>query len=312
MQIFIILTFCLYFPCFSAYCSTEDTHKLDVVTSFSILQDLVERLGQQHVQVVNLVPRNNDAHTYQPRPSDVIAVNNADLVIYNGLGFEGWIKRLFEQPDSHATQVIASKGVTPLQHDTQVDPHAWQSFSNIRIYVDNISRALTNARPKYNDDFERYRLNYLQQLDILEKQLHQSLKSIPKQQRLVVTSHDAFAYLGREFDIQFIAPLGLSLDEEASAQDVAKVIEQIRQRKISAIFIENITSPRLLQQITTETNATIGGRLFSDALSEVNGPADGYLKMMHHNIQSLIDAFRSKTKMSPLHLSPSKGVQNAN
>ncbi|MFT4776133.1 MAG: zinc/manganese transport system substrate-binding protein [Oleispira sp.] len=262
-----------------------------VVTSFSILEDLVNTLGGEHVVVANLVDRNQDAHTYQPKPSDAVAIAKADLVVFNGLAFEGWITRLIKNSGYKNKQLIASDGVNAINHGEEIDPHAWQSFDNIRVYIQNITHTLITLRPQHKDDFTQRQQQYLNTLNALENSLLKELADIPRNKRIVVTSHDAFGYLEREFDIRFLAPLGLSVEVEASAQDVANVIDQIREQNVKALFVENINSPRLLERIASETNAVIGGRLYSDALSDVEGPAGTYLKMMKHNVSALITAF---------------------
>ena len=261
------------------------------MTSFSILQDLVITLGGDHVSVVNLVGENSDAHTYQPKPSDAIAIASADLVVFNGLAFEGWMARLIENSGYKNQQLIASLGVDAITRGKESDPHAWQSFRNIRVYIHNITRMLVALRPQHAEELAQRQRRYLNALNALERRLIERIAGIPAQQRIVVTSHDAFGYLGREFDIQFLAPLGLSIDVEASAADVAAIIDQIRKRRVQALFVENINDPRLLQRIAAETGVAIGGRLYSDALSEAHGPAGTYLDMMRHNVESLISAF---------------------
>jgi zinc/manganese transport system substrate-binding protein len=272
--------------------SANDT-KLRVVTSFSILQDLVQELGGEYVSVTNLVSRNSDAHMYQPKPSDAVAIAKADLVVFNGLEFEGWMTRLIKNSDYKNKQLIASKGVNAITNGKEVDPHAWQSFNNIRIYTQNITDGLIELRPQYANEFKARQTQYLLSLNTLEKKLVVQLASIPQNKRIVVTSHDAFGYLAREFDIQVYAPLGFSIEVEASAEDVAAIIKQIRKQNVKALFVENINNPRLLQRIAAETHVEIGGRLYSDALSEVNEPADTYLNMMQYNVESLIRAFNA-------------------
>jgi zinc/manganese transport system substrate-binding protein len=282
--------FKLIFLCllFLVNIASANESSIRVVTSFSILEDLVKELGGQYVNVVNLVDRNSDAHTYQPKPSDAVAIAKADLVIFNGLGFEGWIPRLIKNSGYKNKQIIASKGVDAIKNGKETDPHAWQSFHNIRLYVQNISQMLIQLRPQYSEVLTKRQQKYIDSLNDLEINLKEQLVKIPVSKRIVVTSHDAFGYLGREFKIQFLAPLGLSLEVEASAEDVATIIDQIREQNVKALFVENINNPRLLELISAETNVAIGGRLYSDALSEVKGPAGTYLKMMRHNIESLI------------------------
>ena len=286
--------FKLYFLCailFLANAASANDSSLRVVTSFSILEDLVKELGGESVNVVNLVGRNSDAHMYQPKPSDAIAIANADLVIFNGLEFEGWIMRLIKNSGYKNKQLIASKGVVAVRNGDEIDPHAWQSFHNIRAYIQNITHTLISLRPDHANEFTLRQKKYLDALNKLEQRLVEKMSMIPPNKRVVVTSHDAFGYLGREFDIRFLTPLGLSLDVEASAEDVASVIDQIRKHNVKALCVENVNNPRLLQRIAAETNISIAGRLYSDALSEVGGPADTYLNMMEYNVESLISAF---------------------
>jgi zinc/manganese transport system substrate-binding protein len=213
------------------------------------------------------------------------------LVVFNGLAFEGWITRLIKNSGYKNKQLIASDGVNAIRNGEEVDPHAWQSFDNIRVYIQNITHTLIMLRPQHTDEFTQRQQQYLNSLNALENNLLKELADIPQSKRIVVTSHDAFGYLEREFNIRFLAPLGLSIEVEASAQDVANVIDQIREQNVRALFVENINSPRLLDRIASETNAVIGGRLYSDALSDVDGPAGTYLNMMKHNISTLITAF---------------------
>ena len=267
---------------------------IKVVTSFSILHNLVQELGGEKVDIINLVAPNSDAHIYRPKPSDAIAIANADLVVLNGLGFEGWMARLIENNGSSAKQLIASNGVKELLIEGEIDPHAWQSFENIKQYSHNITQTLIELKPQYSKQFNQLNKAYMQKVNALQQSLSQKLSSIPKDKRLVVTSHDAFNYLGKEFSISFIAPVGVNTDIEPTASDVAKLIDQIKSQNIKALFIENINNPRLLRQIASETKVVIGGSLYSDALSEINGPASTYLKMMEYNIISLVTALKTQ------------------
>ena len=283
-SIFLILTFFT----FNVISVDASNQRLEVVTSFSILEDITKELGGEHINIINLVPRNNDAHMYIPTPSDAAAIDKADLIIFNGLGFEGWIYRLLEDASGRGVQLNASRGVDFIMNDNEVDPHAWQSFQNIKIYVTKISEMLIMLMPQFSEYLLNRQKVYLKKLDDLENELNRKISKISISKRIVVTSHDAFGYLGREFNIKFLAPQGFSLDVEATAKDVAAVVDQIRNKQVSAIFVENINNPKLLNTIAKEANVEVGGRLYSDALSEIDGLADSYLNMMQHNIQSII------------------------
>lgn len=286
----IVLAFTLLLQ--SAISAALSESPIQVVTSFTILEDLVSELGGARVQISNLVGRNSDAHMYQPKPSDATAITNAELVILNGLGFEGWITRLMDLNDYRNTRLVASDGVQLLMIGDEIDPHAWQSFDNIELYISAITQALVALRPEHKAEFAQRQAAYLQRVHALQQEMHKKINAVPALQRVVVTSHDAFGYLGREFNIQFLAPVGLSTDAEATANDVSEIIRDIRRLGVRALFVENINNPRLLEQISAETGVAIGGRLYSDALGDIGGPAATYLDMMRHNIESLATALR--------------------
>jgi zinc/manganese transport system substrate-binding protein len=163
------------------------------------------------------------------------------------------------------------------------DPHAWQSVANAKIYVANIRDALSRADPAGKDSYDANAKVYLAKLDALDSEVKDDIGKIPADRRKVITTHYAFGYFGDAYGMEFIAPEGLSTDAEPSAKDVATIITQIRREKIPAVFMENIGDPRLMREIASETGAKIGGTLYSDALSEPNGPAGSYIDMMRHN-----------------------------
>ena len=263
--------------------------KIRVVASFSILGDMAHVLGSDKVDIVTLVGPDSDGHLYHPTPSDGKTITQADLVITNGLHFEGWITRLIDSANYHGPVVIATDGVRALQVNGEPDPHAWQSLENARRYANNITSALIQLQPESANYFTQRNQQFAADILKLQQTARQLFNATPVDQRRVVTSHDAFGYLGQEYGIQFMAPLGMSTDSEASAGNVAKLIRQIKSQNIRAVFVENITDPRLMKQVARETNARIGGSLYSDALSSASGPAPTYLEMMRHNI-TLISA----------------------
>ena len=173
------------------------------------------------------------------------------------------------------------------------DPHAWQSLGHAVAYVDNITAALAQADPANAADFYQNRAAYGSEIEALDAKIRESMAGLPADRRIVVTSHDAFQYFGRDYGLTFIAPQGLSTESEASAKDVARLIQQIREQGIRAVFIENVADPRLLKRIADETGATIGGTLYPGALSGPDGPAPTYLDMMRHNATTLAQALAS-------------------
>jgi zinc/manganese transport system substrate-binding protein len=269
--------------------------KLKVVTSFSILADITQQIAGDKLELRNLVGADADAHVYQPSADDAKAVLNADLIIANGLGFEPWLARLIASSEAPGTRLDASAGVLPLMLDEdgqQVpDPHAWQNLANAEIYVQNIAKALSQADPANAAHYGSRRDAYLAQIRSLLAEAKAGLGQLPPAQRNIVTSHDAFGYLGQAYGLNFIAPQGLSTEDEPSAAEVAALIRQIRAEGIKAVFVENIRDPRLIQQIAAEGGAQVGGTLYSDALAS-EGPASTYLGMFKHNLDTLLAALR--------------------
>jgi zinc/manganese transport system substrate-binding protein len=295
-----LLAGCLTLAASSLPVAAQTGEKLKVVATFSILGDMVRNVGGEHVEVTILVGPNGDAHVYSPTPADGRRLTEAKIVFTNGLKFEGWIDRLVKSSGTKAVTIEAAKGVKPLKgeegghdHGQGDDPHAWQSIGNAKIYVANIRDALITADPAGKEAYEASAAAYLKQLDALEAEVKSLVAGIPAERRRIITSHDAFRYFEAAYGIDFVSPQGVSTDSEASAKDVARIIQQIRREKIAAVFVENVSDARLMERIATETGAKIGSRVYSDALSEPNGPAGTYIDMMRHNIRAFSAALSS-------------------
>lgn len=271
--------------------SAHAAEKLRVVTSFSILADITRNIADERIALRNLVGADEDAHVYEPTPADAKALLEADLIIANGLGFEPWLERLLASSEPKGKRIDASAGVVPLMLDEDgeavPDPHAWQSLTNAEIYVRNIAKALGELDPANLNVYIERRDAYLTRLHALLKKADAQIAGLPTSQRKVVTSHDAFGYLGQAWQLKFIAPQGLSTHDEPSAAEVAALIRQIRSEGVRAVFVENIRDPRLIRQIADEAGAKVGGTLYSDALASA-GPASTYLGMFEHNLDTLM------------------------
>jgi zinc/manganese transport system substrate-binding protein len=268
--------------------------KIKVIASFSILADLVRNVGGDRVEVGALVGPNGNAHVYAPSPADARKVADAKAVFVNAMGFEGWLDRLVKASGTKAKIVVVTKGVAPRGrgdshgHDHgRADPHAWQSVANAKIYVANIRDALIAIDPAGKATYEANATAYLAKLDALEREVKDTIAKIPADRRAIITSHDSFGYFGGAYGISFTAPQGVSTEAEASAKDVAAIIRQIKRRKITAVFMENVTDPRLLKQIANETGAKVGGTLYSDALTDESGEAPTYIDLIRHNLKQL-------------------------
>ncbi len=268
--------------------------KIEVVASFSILADITRQIGGERLNVRTLVPPEADAHVFQPAPQDAKRIAQARAVIINGLGFEGWMERLIKAAGGKPRIIEASKTIQPLKssdpHLHGLDPHAWNDIANIKIYVAAIRDGLIAIDPAGDSLYRQRAQAYLAKLDLLDTEIRTSLADIPPARRIVVTSHDAFGYYARAYAISMLAPQGVSTETEASAKDIAKVIKQIRAQSIPAVILENVSDPRLLEQIARETGAKIGGKLYSDSLSLETGSASTYIDLMRHNTKTLKDA----------------------
>lgn len=275
--------------------------KLPVVASFSILGDMVQTIGGDRISLTTLVKPGMDAHVYAPTPADAKAVGEARLVVTNGLGFEPWMRRLMQASASKAQVAEAARSVKALKEKgghghshghahAGTDPHAWQSVANAKLYAAGIRDALAAADPSGKDTYEANARRYVGELDGLEAEIVAAIARIPAERRKIITSHDAFAYFEHAYGLRFVAPRGASTAAEPSAQDVARIIRQIRQETIPTVFMENISDPRLIRQIAAESDAKMGGALFSDALSASDGPAPTYIRMMRHNIRVISEA----------------------
>jgi zinc/manganese transport system substrate-binding protein len=261
--------------------------RLKVVASFSILGDFVKNVGGDRVEVTTLVGPDGDVHVYTPAPADAKKIADARLVVINGLGLEGWLPRLVQSSGSKAAIVTATDGIVPLKSGSAADPHAWQSVANAKVYVANIRDALAATDPADAAAFRANADGYLAKLDELDSDVRVAMVQIPPARRKVISNHGAFGYFAAAYGVDFIAPLGVSTDSEASARDIADIITQIRVAKIPAVFVENISDPRLIQRISAETGAGIGGTLYSDSLTGEKGDAPTYIDMVRHNIKAL-------------------------
>jgi len=264
--------------------------RLNVVASFSILGDLVRNVGGDRVNVTTLVGPDGDAHVYAPTPADARKIADAKLVIVNGFGLEGWLPRLVQSAGGKASIVTATAGIAPLTLGSDADPHAWQSVANAKTYVGNIRDALVAADPFSAQAFRANAEAYLAKLDTLDGEVRAAVVQIPQTRRKVISTHRAFGYFAAAYGVEFIAPIGVSTESEASARDIAGIITQVRAAKIPAVFLENVSDPRLIRRISAETGARVGGTLYSDSLTAEKGDAPTYIDMVRHNIKALTSA----------------------
>ncbi len=283
--------------CCLAPASALAIQPLNVVASFSILGDMVRNVGGDRVQLTVLVGPDSDTHVFQPKPADAKILAEASLVVVNGLGFEGWMNRLVKASGYTGPVAVASQGVKTLnmvddEHGGKkiTDPHAWQDLSNAKIYVANIEAALSQADPDGAGVYKTNAQAYLKKIEEMDAWVRAGFAKVPQTERRVITSHDAFGYFGQAYGVTLLAPTGYSTEAEPSAKTVGQLIRQVKKEKIKALFVENITDPRIMERIAQETGTHTGGSLYADTLSGPNGPASTYLEMFRNNAGKMIAA----------------------
>lgn len=296
--------------------AAQAQEKLPVVASFSILGDLVAQVGGERIAVRTLVGPDGDAHVYQPTPADARALAEAKVIVVNGLDFEGWMPRLLKSSGTRASVVTASADIKPIktEHDHaheekesggakaahkhdhhehgEFDPHAWHDIENVKSYVRVIANALIAADAGGASVYNANAARYLSELDALQTEIATAFDAIPKQDRRIITSHDAFGYLARAYDLEVLSPVGISTEDEPTPADLARLIRQVKDERVRAVFVENIADRRIIDQIARETGATVGGRLYSDALSAADGSAPTYQALMRYNVSTLVAALK--------------------
>ncbi len=286
--------------------SWQVSAKINVIASFSIIGDMAKNIGQDRITLRTIVGPNGDAHVYEPSPADAIAMAKADVILINGLQFEGFIKRLIAASETSAPVTETTKDAHIIRdpagghyhfyegkavfHAAPFDPHAWQSIANAKIYVKNIADAFCAADRSGCTFYQDNARAYTSKLNALQQKIKTTMAAIPEDKRTVVVGHNAFRYFEEDYGIHFLSPQGISTEAEASAADVAGILKEIKRNKASAVFAENISNPRLVAQIATEAGLSVAGTLYSDALSDPAGPSSTYLAMMEHNVTTLTTA----------------------
>ncbi|RMG86921.1 MAG: metal ABC transporter substrate-binding protein [Bacteroidetes bacterium] len=271
--------------------------KKRVVATASIFADMAKNIAGDHLDIQTIVPIGGDPHIYEPTPADAQLVARADLILKNGLTFEGWLNKLIEHSASHAKVALITKGIDPIQskkYKNATDPHAWMAPSNGLIYIENIKNALIELDP---DNREVYEFNYgvyRQQMEDLDKWVEQEIQKIPEQRRILITSHDSFHYFGRRYGIRLESVLGISTQAEAQTSDIVRLNKVIRENKVPAVFIETTINPKFLEQLAKDNHIKIGGSLYSDSIGEPDSPAPTYLDMIRYNTQTIVAALSAE------------------
>ncbi|OAV43663.1 metal ABC transporter substrate-binding protein [Lewinella sp. 4G2] len=295
-QAFFCLTLLLS-TCASAQTTPTQDARPRVVTSASIFADMATMIADTFVQIQSIVPIGGDPHIYEPTPSDVRLVAQADLVLVNGLTFEGWMNELIANSGTRARTVRITEGIGEIaseEYANSADPHAWMTAQNGMTYVRNIRDALIELDPFNREVYEFNAGVYLQQLEELDQAIFEQIETIPAGQRVLITSHDAFRYFGRHYGIRVEAALGTSTDAEVQTNDVQRLTEIIRNTGVPAIFVETTINPKLIRQIAKDNGVFIGGYLYADSLGEPDTPAGTYVGMLRHNVSTIVKALRGE------------------
>jgi zinc/manganese transport system substrate-binding protein len=273
---------------------------IKAVATFSILGDLLAEVAGDKVELSVVVGPDIDAHAYQPRPTDARALADAKVLVSNGLGFEGWIDRLAKAAPFKGRAIVATAGVATLKagadhghshghsHGHGPDPHCWQDVQRVRTYVANIAKGLAEADPPNAAHYRERAQAFDRRLVDLDTWVKAEIARVPADKRRAITGHDSFRYFSSAYGVKFQSPRGYNTSSEPSARDVATLIREVREQRIKALFVENMTNPGLIDQIARESGAVVGPRLYTDALSGPDGPAPTYEKMMRHNVTALV------------------------
>lgn len=287
---------------------------LPVVASFTILGDMLRQVGGDRLALRVIAGPEADAHSFQPRPSDAEAMRGAALLVRNGLGFDAWFDRLARAAGGNPLTVTATEGIEPRSMDAHAhshggterrtqhsvgprrvaDPHAWQDVRLAQSYVRSIARGLVAADPAGAPRHERAAAEYIRRLEALDAWVRAQVATVPPARRRVITGHHAFGYFAAAYGVEFLAPQGVSTAAEPSAAEVARLIRQIREEGITAVFVESAGSPATLERLAREAGVRVRGQLYADALSAPGGPAPTYEAMVRHNVGLIVPAMRGE------------------
>lgn len=284
-------TFLLLFGALPFLVLAQNDRKL-VVSTASIFADMAANIAGDHVDIRTIVPIGGDPHIYEPTPADAQLISKADLILKNSLTFEGWLEGLIKSAGGDATVVTITEGIQPIKsvYKGSADPHAWMDASNGLIYIENIKNALVELDPDNREVYEFNYSVYRKQLEEIDAYIFEQVKKIPEQRRILITSHDAFQYYGRRYGIRLESVIGVSTEAEAQTSDIIRLNKILKESGVPSVFIETTVNPKLLEQIASDNNVTIGGSLYSDSIGELGSNAPTYLDMLKFNTDTIVEA----------------------
>ncbi len=278
----------------SACSEEQDSGKLKVVTTFTIIADIASNVAGDAADVQSITKPGAEIHDYQPTPKDIVKAQNADIILWNGLNLERWFERFFADVKG-APSAIVSEGITPLSiyegaYQGKPNPHAWMSTSNALIYVENIRKALSDLDPENAPIYAANARSYSAKIESL-KSAAENFKAVPQNARVLVTSEGAFSYLAKDLGLEELYIWPINAESQGSPHQVRKVIDTMRTRKIPVIFSESTVSDKPARQIAAEAGVRYGGILYVDSLSEAGGPVPTYLDLLKTTTQTIVKGF---------------------
>lgn len=283
---FLLLVAALLLPV-SAH--AEGTFK--VATTFTVMADMVRNVAGDAAEVVSITQPGAEIHNYQPTPHDLIRAGDVDLILWNGLNLELWFEKFFDRLDG-VPSVVLSEGVEPMgigdgPYEGKPNPHAWMSFSDAEIYVENIRRALAEHDPANADVYSANAAAYLEEIRAARAPIQALIDAVPEDKRWLVSSEGAFSYLARDLGLSELYLWPINADAQGTPQQVRRVIDAVRANGIPAVFSESTVSDKPARQVARETGAAYGGVLYVDSLSEEGGPVPTYLDLLRVTAETI-------------------------
>lgn len=285
--------------CNSTPVDRKTNNQKTILTTFTVVADMAQNVAGDKAIVASLVKTGSEIHSYQPTPSDLVKAQQADLILDNGLNLERWAEKLYNNVPK-VPHITISKGVKTIKigEDTyqgKPNPHAWMSPQNALIYVENIRQALVDLDPANQKTYNLNAKAYSQKIEELDRKLKKVVATIPPQKRYIVSCEGAFSYLSRDYDLKEVYLWSVNSERQGSPKQVEKVIDIVKANQIPVVFCESTVNSEVQQQVVEETGAKFGGVFYVDSLSAADGEAPTYLKLLEHNIFTLIDGLQEKS-----------------
>lgn len=295
-KLFILLLIApVYYSCGENKKSESKNEKIVAVSTITVINDIVKNIGGDKVETYSICGVGVDPHTYHPKPSDPRLISNSDIVFINGFALEHWIEEMIKGSGGNKKEVVVTEGLTPMTDEKgygDPDPHAWFDVKNIITYSDNIATALISIDPENENYYKANLQEYKQKLDSLDSWIKEQIKIIPESKRVLITSHDAFRYFGRAYGLEVKGLQGISTEAKIRTEDLKNLIDYVKLKDLRSVFIETSVNPKLLEQISSETNAKIGGTLFSDSIGNEGTPEGTYIGAVKHNVNTIVNALK--------------------